>query len=86
MDVVEVVDMVAKVADRQLVISLKLTVDVDVVVAVVKVVESTHEIVRHQLLHGKIWKIMRHLKIQTLCNLSLSVQVWNVVPCKPSHP
>ena len=86
MDVVEVVDMVSKVTDRELVISLKLTVDMDVVVAVVKVVESMHEIVRHQLLYRKIWKIIKHLKIKTLCNLSLSVQVWNVVPCKRSHP
>ena len=54
MDVVEVVDMVSKVTDRELVISLKLTVDVDVVVAVVKVLESMHEI--HQLLYEKSGK------------------------------
>ena len=79
---VEVVEVVGKVVDRELVISVELTVDVEVVVAVVMVVESMYKTVHHQLLHGKIWKMIKHLKIQTLSNLTLSVQVWNVVTCK----
>ena len=51
-----------------------------------QVLDSLHETVHHlQLLHGKIWKIIKHLKIQTLWNLTLSVRVWNFVPCKRSH-
>ena len=60
-DVVKVVDVEGKVVVSVLVKSVKLTVDVDAVVVVVKVVGSMHEIVHHQLLHGKIWKIMKTL-------------------------
>ena len=65
-DVVKVVDVEGKVVVSVLVKSVKLTVDVDAVVVVVKVVGSMHEIVHHQLLHGKIWKIMKNVKIETL--------------------
>ena len=51
---VEVVEVVGKVVDKELVISVELTVDVEVVVAVVKVVESMYKIVQNQFLHGKI--------------------------------
>ena len=85
MDVVEIVNMGGKVVERKPVIIVELTVDVDVVVVLVKVVESKYEIVNHQLLRGKIWKMIKYLKIQTLWNLTLSVQVWNVVPYKRSH-
>lgn len=84
-DVVEIVNMGGKVVDRKPVIIVELTVDMDVVVVLVKVMESKYEIVNHQLLRGKIWKMIKYLKIQTLWNLTLSVQVWNVVPYKRSH-
>ena len=60
------VDVEGKLVVSVLVKSVKLTVDVDAVVVVVKVVGSMHEIVHHQLLHGKIWKIIKNVKIETL--------------------
>ena len=71
-DVVKVVDVEGKVVVSVLVKSVKLTVDVDAVVVVVKVVGSMQEIVHHQLLHGKIWKIMKNVKIETLWKLEHS--------------
>ena len=60
-DVIDVVDMVCKVVNKELVISVKLTADVVVVAVVVKVMELMHvngvkgvKVVHHQLLDGKL--------------------------------